>query len=119
MISRLTRPTDDGAPAWPGIAKMFATIAENKFKEIPPVPPGTWTGQIQLETNKGQKIVFRDGQLCVSNDPVGTTFSVLDADMKRRDETDPQMDQVCLLPAHDHTHADRYPPSSMPITQSF
>lgn len=97
LISKLSRPTDDGSPAWPDIAKVFITIAENKFNEIPPVPPGTWTGRIRLETNKGQKIVFRDGQLCVSNDSQieGTTFSVLDADKKRNTEVDPQMDQVC------------------------
>lgn len=95
LISRLERATDDGALAWPDIAKTFFTIAQNKFNEIPAVKPGTWTGKLKFETMDGQKIVIKDGCLCAVTDGEATVFNVLDADLKRRTEANPQMPLVC------------------------
>ncbi|USW55752.1 Putative membrane attack complex component/perforin (MACPF) domain-containing protein [Septoria linicola] len=94
LISRLERLTDGGALAWPGIAKTFLTVAQNEYNQIPPVPPGTWTGKLSFETLDGQKVIIKDGCLCVSAQGKAAVFHALDADMKRRDEADPQMAQL-------------------------
>ena len=81
--------------AWPEIDKTFLTIAQNKFNEIPAVPPGTWTGKLSFMTLDGKKVVIKDGCLSVSSEGEATVFNVLDADLKRRNEAVPKMVQVC------------------------
>ncbi|PPJ51458.1 hypothetical protein CBER1_09157 [Cercospora berteroae] len=94
LINQLERTTDSGVFAWPGIAKTFQTIAQKDFKKIPPVPLGTWTGKLRLETLDGRKVVIKDGQLCIADSGEDAIFQVLDADMDKRNDADPQMPQL-------------------------
>ncbi|GIZ37345.1 hypothetical protein CKM354_000079500 [Cercospora kikuchii] len=94
LINKLEQTTDSGVLAWPDIANTFHTIAKSKFKEIPKLPVGTWTGKLKLETLDGRKVVIKDDQLCIADSGEDAIFHVLDADMDRRNEVDPQMPQL-------------------------
>lgn len=94
LIARLTRPVSEDSLAWPGIAEVFLNIAQNNFQRIPPVQPGTWTGKIRFETADRRKVVFKNGELCVSDSGEEAIFQVLDAEMRRRAETLPTMPQL-------------------------
>ncbi|KAM3421768.1 hypothetical protein BST61_g2146 [Cercospora zeina] len=94
LVSKLELSTDIGGRPWHTIGDTFSTIANNKFKEIPRVLPGTWTGKLKFETLDGGKVVTKDNQLCVSDPDEGTIFYIVDAEMKRQGETDPQMPQL-------------------------
>ncbi|KAF2210979.1 hypothetical protein CERZMDRAFT_98723 [Cercospora zeae-maydis SCOH1-5] len=69
-------------------------FAQNKFKQILRVPPGTWTGQLKFETLDGRQLVIKDGQLCISDSGEEAIFHVLDADMEKKNDADPQMPQL-------------------------
>ena len=105
LISKLEISGSDGDLAWPNIADTFKVIAQNEFQDIPPIPPGTWTGKLRFETLDGKKVVLKDDKLIISDSGDSTIFNVLNADKSQRHVANPQMPElwadhpVFLVPA--------------------
>lgn len=105
LISKLEISGSDGDLAWPSIADTFRVIAQNEFRKLDPIKPGTWTGKLRFETLDGKKIVLKDDKLIISDSGESTIFNVLDADKSQRTVADPQMPElwadhpVFLIPA--------------------
>jgi hypothetical protein len=96
LIAKLTEP--DRSRPWIDVPALFNTVRQEKFSEIPAIPPGTWTGKMKLEALNGlQKLVEKDGFLCLvdAKDPAAeVVFTVLDADIRSKDRSRPTLDRV-------------------------